>query len=1537
MDPDGFHPAVANWFRGQFPAATVVQQRAWRAISAGSHTLISAPTGSGKTLAAFLGVIDALVKRGLEGGLADETRILYVSPLKALSNDINKNLQAPLAGIRDELLESGLPDVCIRALVRTGDTTQSERVKMRRQPPHILVTTPESLYILLTSESGRRMLATVETVIVDEIHALAGNKRGAHLAVSLERLAALCGRPPTRVGVSATTRPMEAMVEFLVGADRSPCQVIDQGHVRHWDLRLELPSSPLEAIMSNEVWVEIYDRLAALAAGHRTTIVFVNTRRLAERVARHLADRCGEDQVTSHHGSLSREHRLKAEERLKAGKLKVLVATASLELGIDIGEVDLVCQLGSPRGIARLLQRVGRSGHGVDRVPAGRLVPLSRDELVECAALLDAVGKGELDAVALCRKPLDVLSQQIVAEVSMREWEVDALFDLIIRSAPFRDLSRSVYLDVLKMLANGFTTQRGRRGAYLHHDRVNGRLRPRRAARLTAVTNGGTIPDQFDYDVTLLPGELFVGTLNEDFAFESMPGDIFQLGNTSYRILKVHSGKVFVEDARGLPPTIPFWFGEAPGRSDELSAAVSRLRREVDEALADKAPADGAPRNHAQGSQASGSHASDSQAPGSQAGGSQTPGGGSVAVARVAERLAEDHALPPIAAEQLCEYLASARAALGGLPTAERIVIERFFDEAGDTHIVVHSPYGSRLNRAWGLALRKRFCRRFNFELQAAALEDTIVISLGVVHSFPLEEVVRYLASATVADVLTQAVLDAPIFPGRWRWNASVALAVRRFRNGKRAPAHFQRTDAEDLLATVFPDQLACAENLAGEREIPDHPLVAQTLQDCLRGVMDIDGLAELLGRIETGEVEVACRELTSPSPLAQEVLSAKPYAFLDDAPAEERRTLAIQSRRHLTVEQAADLGRLDPEAIQRVRSEAWPDFRDEDELHDALVVLGFMAPSEPGEAADPMLERLVADGRASRFRMHGDGWVWVSAERLAELEMAVEDGRTDPRIEALECDVETPEAALRELIRSRMEGLGPVTAAELGRPLGLNDRDVAGALMALEAEGFAMRGCFSERAAQSPSGDRSEAPADIESPSRSASTTRSESRAEPAEEWCDRRLLARIHRYTLKRLRSEIEPVSIAVYQRFLFRWQGLGRERRQGSEALAAVIGELQGLALPAAAWEREILPARLADYNPLEMDELAVSGRIAWYRPMTRQQWTQAAESGLQRGRGTVANSPIVILPRETLPLWRGMTENGNGAADEYPLSTGAGRIHELLSTRGALFFQELVQASGLLRVQTEETLAELVAGGLVTSDAFQGLRMLVTPPSRRRRFHGRRSRRGPSFDSAGRWSLLDRAPADISGENREEVCKHAARALLRRYGVVCRSVLQRENGLPGWRDLLRVFRRLEARGEIRGGRFVGALGGEQFALAEAVKALRRCRRDSNADDWIVLSAADPLNLAGILTPGGRVPAVHSHRLLYRDGVAVATLTAAGLQWLEHLDRSDRRRAEVELGNHAGGKRPVPGRSTMPRQMPSRYAGRWASGRGRPGDKI
>ncbi|HVC28802.1 MAG TPA: DEAD/DEAH box helicase, partial [Gammaproteobacteria bacterium] len=903
-----FHPATAAWFHKNFAAPTEAQAAAWPAIRAGRPSLIAAPTGSGKTLAAFLAAIDALVCEGLEHGLKDECQVLYISPLKALSNDIQKNLQAPLEGIRKELYDSGLPDVEIRAMVRTGDTSQTERERMRRTPPHILVTTPESLYILLSSDSGRKILTTVRTVIVDEIHALAGNKRGAHLALSLERLSALTAVPAVRIGLSATQKPIEEVAHFLTGADAS-CNIIDTGHVRERRLHLELPRSPLAPVMANEVWSEIYDRLAELIRAHRTTLIFVNNRRLAERAARHLAERIGEPQITAHHGSLARAHRLDAEQRLKRGELKALVATASLELGIDIGDVDLVCQLGSPRSISVFLQRVGRSGHALGALPEGRLFPLTRDDLVECTALLDCVHRGELDALQMPDAPLDVLAQQIVAEVACREWDETQLFECLRRAWPYRSLRRDTYTEVVRMLAEGFSTRRGRRSAYLHRDAVNGKLRGRRGAKLIAVTNGGAIPDQFDYEVMLMPAGLRIGSLNEDFAFESIPGDIFQLGNTSYRMLKIEQGRVLVEDAKGAPPNIPFWFGEAPARSAELSAAVSRLRSGANDRLA--------------------------------------------AGKDLNDWLTHDMGLDAPAAAQLTEYLATAQAALSVLPTQDTVVFERFFDEAGDQHFVIHSPFGARINRAWGLALRKRFCRKFNFELQAAALEDTIVLSLGPTHSFPLEEPARYLNPATALEVLTQAVLAAPMFGTRWRWVTTTALAVRRNRNGQRTPAAFQRADAQDLVAVVFPDQLACAENLTGAIEVPEHPLVQQTLHDCLHEVMDADGFLKLLERLQDGALKVVARDLAAPSPLAQEILSARPYAFLDDAPAEERRTLAVQARGVLSLEEAGSLAELDPQAIARVRAEVWPGARDADELHDALVVLGFLTEQE-GRRGNP-------------------------------------------------------------------------------------------------------------------------------------------------------------------------------------------------------------------------------------------------------------------------------------------------------------------------------------------------------------------------------------------------------------------------------------------------------------------------------------------------------------------------------------------------------------------------------------------------------
>ncbi|MES1944810.1 DEAD/DEAH box helicase [Salinisphaera sp. PC39] len=1431
-----FHPAVADWFAREVGEPTPAQAGAWPAIASGRHTLVAAPTGSGKTLAAFLAAIDGLVRDGLAGRLRDETTVLYVSPLKALSNDIQRNLQQPLEGVREALVARGEPEVELRAWVRTGDTPQSERARMRREPPHILVTTPESLYILLTSDSGREMLGTVKSVIVDEIHALAGNKRGSHLALSLARLDALCGTPPLRVGLSATQKPVAAMAAFLTGGEGDDCHIVDMGHVRDRELAIEVPESPLTAVMSGEVFQEVYDRLAELVRGHRTTLIFVNTRRLAERAARFLAERLGEEAVTAHHGSLAKEHRLDAERRLKNGELRALVATASLELGIDIGDVDLVCQLGSPRWIATFLQRVGRAGHGVGGISKGRLFPLSRDDLVECTALLDAARRGELDRIRLPEQPLDVLAQQVVAEVAASgECDEVELFTRFKRAWPYRDLPRETFTAVVRMLADGFTTRRGRRGAYLHRDAVNGRLRPRRNARLTAMTNAGTIPDQFDYDVILQPDGLKIGTLNEDFAFESLPGDIFQLGNTSYRILKVESGRLFVEDAKGQPPNIPFWFGEAPSRSDELCAAVSRLRVAVGERLDE----------------------------------------GGVEAAR--DWLIGYQHLPEAAARQLADYLGAARAALGTLPSHDTIVLERFFDEVGDMHLVVHSPYGSAVNRAWGLSLRKRFCRKFNFELQAAALEDNIVLSLGTTHSFPLEEVAGYLHSNTVREVLIQALLDAPMFGNRWRWNATIALAVRRSSGGKRTPAQFQRSDAEDLMAVVFPDQLACLENIAGEREVPDHPLVAQTLSDCLTDTMDIDGLEALLKRMEAGEVEVVCRDLTAPSPLAEEVINARAYAFLDGAPAEERRTLAIQQRSHLSVTDAAELGRLDPEAIRGVRDEAWPDARDPDELHDALVLLGFVteAEGERGRTDEAGLDwgwghlfrELVAAGRAIRVELPGGEPVWVAAERLAELLCLAPAAVLDPVIEPVR-ETEPPadeSEALRELLRSRLEGLGPVTAATLAAPLGVSAGAAEAALAALEGEGFALQGHFTR-----PEGDI---------------------------EWCERRLLARIHRYTLKSLRREIEPVSPRDLMRFLFVWHGLD-EPGEGQDALAAALEQLEGCSLPAAAWEADVLPARVADYMPHMLDQLCAVGRVTWLRlvpPRPNGNGRRNGNGGARRA-APVRQTPIVLIERAHLDHWRSLAPPPD--ADGVRLSGSARRALETLDQRGAVFFADLMQASGLLRTQLEEALAELAACGLATADTFAGLRALIAPSDRRpslapRATRRRRRARFEGVDEAGRWSRLH-APAEAVDDDARrhertdpETLEHLAWTLLHRYGVVFKRLLLRESALPPWRELLYVYRRLEARGEIRGGRFVNGFGGEQYALPEAVDALRKTRKRQADGELVTVAAADPLNLVGIVTPGERLPATANNRVLFRDGVPVAFYEAGEVRFAEALD--------------------------------------------------
>ncbi|MDI5986607.1 DEAD/DEAH box helicase [Halomonas sp. M4R5S39] len=1428
MPLNAFHPAVAAWFERDLGAPTEVQARAWPAIGAGGHALIAAPTGSGKTLAAFLAAIDALVRRGLEVGLPDETVVLYVSPLRALSNDIQRNLQAPLAGIAEELAAEGLPTPEIRAWVRTGDTSTGDRERMRKRPPHIVVTTPESLYILLTSASGRRMLATVRSVIVDEIHAVAASKRGSHLALSLERLAALTDAPPQRIGLSATQKPVEEVAAFLTGG--AACTVLDIGHGRERDLGLEVPGSPLAAVMANEVWEEVYERLAALVSEHRTTLIFANTRRVCERVARHLADRLGEAAVTSHHGSLAREHRLDAERRLKGGELRALVATASLELGIDIGEVDLVCQLGSPRSISALLQRVGRSGHGVGRLPKGRLFPLTRDDLLECTALLGAVKEGELDRLQIPEGPLDVLAQQIVAEVAgAEECGEAALYRRLTAAWPYRALPRERFDDVLQMLADGYTTRRGRRGAYLHRDRVNGRLRPRRSARLVALTNGGAIPDQFDYDVVLQPEELRVGTVNEDFAFESMPGDVFQLGNQGYRILKVATGRVFVEDARGAPPSIPFWLGEAPGRSAELSMAVSRLRQGVDNQLAEGHEAQ--------------------------------------------PWLETAYGLSPAAAEQLTAYLAVARAALGVVPSQHHLVLERFFDEAGDMHLVLHAPFGSRLNRAWGLALRKRFCRKFNFELQAAALEDSIVLSLGPTHSFPLDEVWHYLNAGTVREVLVQALLDAPMFGLRWRWNASIGLAVPRTRNGRRRPPQLQRQDAEDLLSVVFPDQLACAENLAGAREIPDHPLVAQTLRDCLTEAMDVEGLERLLARLERGEIAVSGRDLAVPSPLAEEVVNARPYAFLDDGAQEERRTLSVRTGGALDVAEAAASARYDPEVIRRVRDEAWPDPRDADELHDALVLCGFLTATEAeGREWWAWLAGLIESRRATAVSIAGGEMLWVAAERLGELLGIQPEARLDPAIEAVGPVPESADEALIEVLRSRLEALGPVTAATLAAPLDMPLARVTAALARLEAEGFVLQGSFTGGAGEV--------------------------------EWCERRLLARMHRYAVDLKRAEIEPVSVQHYLRFLFDWHGL-TERPEGVDALAAAVERLEGFPMAAGAWEQDVLPARIADYAPHLLDQLLASGRFVWLRLVA----PRVAADDERHRPGPLRNTPIALVERQALGDWRAAAPGPDPAA--LPLSGGARRVLEALQAGGAMFFADLPAPTRMLRTQVEEALGELAAWGLVTSDSFTGVRALIAPASKRPPIAARGRRRrhqAPGVDAAGRWSWLPAPEREPAAEKRRintdmESLEHIAWVLLGRYGVVFRRVLEREPALPPWRELLYVYRRLEARGEIRGGRFVQQFAGEQFALPEAVGALKAMRKREPDETRVVVSAADPLNLVGILTPGSRLPAVAGNRLRYRDGVPEAVLHNGEVHCLAVLTAAEQWQATQQLRRGPG----------------------------------
>jgi len=1514
------HPLVREWFVSHFGTPTEPQEQGWPHILAGHTTLISAPTGSGKTLAAFLACIDRLVCKALAGELHDRTEVLYVSPLKALGNDIQKNLEVPLREILQMAGERGLLMPEIRTAVRTGDTLTKDRRAMLKRPPHILVTTPESLYILLTAEKSRAILRDVETVIVDEIHAVADDKRGVHLSLSLERLEELTCRPPVRIGLSATQKPIEEVARFLAGTGRPDPVIVNVGHKRTLDLGVEVPSSELGPVASNQMWDEIYERIVQLVNAHRSTLVFVNTRRWAERIAHQLGERLGEENVAAHHGSLSRKLRLEAERKLKEGQVKVLVATASLELGIDVGTVDLVCHISSPRSIAVALQRVGRSGHWRGAVPKGRFFVTTRDDLAECAVLVRAIRSGELDRLIFPEASLDVLAQQIVAccaaasgaagserpgqgalataghpphhAKSAREgdpgggvgatsagvsgdgWDEDELFALVKRAFPYRNLSRATFDAVLTMLAEGIAAQRGRYGAYLHHDRINRKLRARRGARLAAITSGGAIPDNALFTVVAEPDGAVVGTVDEDFAVESMAGEVMLLGNTSWRIRRIEgkSSRILVENAKGAPPGIPFWRGEAPARTAELSAQLGQLRKDISDRLPGVVPVEGW-RN--------------------------LP-----VVGEVVSWLGEECGLDQPGAEQLIQYVLEGRAVLGDVPTQTTIIAERFFDEGGGMQLIIHAPFGGRINKAWGLALRKRFCRGFNFELQAAATDNGLNIALAEQHSFPLADVFQFLHSESMPPILEQAALASPIFQTRWRWDATRALALLRFQGGKKVPPQIQRIRSDDLLASVFPDVAACFENIEGDIKIPDHPLVAEVMKDVLTEALDIDGLRDVLRGIEQGRIRCLAVDTPVPSQFSHEILNANPYAYLDDAPLEERRARAVEMRRVLPATVLEEVGGLDPAAIAQVQAEAWPDVRDADELHDVLHTLVVV----PGSSQSPVVSSQPDRSQFSALRSRKEGsrlsafgprdWLdqwtahferlrlerrafvaedsgrqyWVAAERAAlfyamHAQVPVEETRfaASPIASEPARDGASPvsKMGLEDAVLTAVQGwlahMGPTTADELGGLIGVPPAEVEKAFLRIEASGAILRGKF--RAAHSNTDTRTGMSA--------------------PHEWCERRLLARIHRLTVATLRKQIEPVTAAQFMNWLLRWQHIAPATQvRGEHGTLEVIRQLQGFEIPASAWERFVLGRRITAYDPAHLDQLCLAGAVGWGRlsphPATLETGGDDAQ-GIRENRRRVIPTrvaPIAFFVREDADWMRPHHPGAEDSTTSF-LSHNAQALLELLKQRGALFFPDLVRATGKLKAEVETGLWELVAAGLVTADGFENLRALVTPKNVSGSGLGkaRRPRHAP-----GRWCLLH-----TEGADRDRSVESCCWMLLRRYGVVFRDLLAREANLPRWRELQIAFRRLEDRAEVRGGRFVDGFLGEQFALPVAVESLRAHRKLPLSGERVTIAAADPLNLVGIIVQGERIPAISGRSVTFRDGVWEAegeTLLASGL---------------------------------------------------------
>lgn len=1590
----GFHPLIERWFHSRFSEPTAPQRLGWPPIEQGENTLIAAPTGSGKTLTAFLAVIDRLLKESINGKLEDGVRAIYVSPLRALSNDMHRNLSEPLEEL-NALAAAEFLDVPIAGLrvgLRTGDSTPSQRAALVRKPPHIVVTTPESLFLLVTAEKGRAVLKSVDTIIVDEIHALVRDKRGSHLALTIERLESLCERPLQRIGLSATQKPIERIAEFLVGSrsarrpDQAPprsgnhessvdrnagaarslirpasetsdndvaaCSIVDVGYSRDLDLKIEVPPSDLSAVCSTEQWSEVNERIVELINSHRSTLIFVNTRRMAERVTHQLSEILGEDQVGSHHGSLSSAIRLKTEQQLKNGELKAVVATASLELGLDVGFIDLVIQIGSPRAIATFLQRVGRSGHSLGKTPKGRLFALTRDELVESMGLIRAIRAGRLDVIPIPECPIDVLAQQIVAEVACREWGTDELFALFRCAWPFRHLKRDDFDETLRFLSEGLTDRSGRGKVYLHQDLVQRRLRTRPGARIVATSNAGAIPEVAEFRVVAQPDGVVVGTLDEDFALESHAGQIILLGNTSWRMEGVRGTDVHVTDAGGVPPTVPFWRGEAPGRTLELSEEVSRIREDLElklKALPETVIArwweEDEPKTPEAGMSKEGPTLARSAQTGEESD-EEFPATHTefrASTVDIVKWLVRETDSSEYAARQIVNYVAAQIAAVGMVPTQKRVIFERFFDESGGMQMVVHAPFGSRVTQAWGLSMRKRFCVSFDFELQATADDDGFILSLGPQHSFPLESMFPMLTSENAQRLLEQAILYIPMFQIRWRWNANRALLVPRRDKGKRIPPALQRFRADDLMSSVFPRLTGCQENVVGELEMPEHILLRQTMDDCLREALDIDGLVDVLRQVEAGEIEFVARDTREPSPFSYELLNSNPYAFLDGGELPERRARAVSTRRSLTVDSVSDLGRLDPLAIEQVTAEATPLVRNADELHDVLLTR-IVVPDNEMDDWQGWLEELVLQKRAASLTATGGVTVWAAAERIPAVLAMFPNSELQPALQTPEGvrlewnDVDGRVAAMRGLL----ETSGPLTHAEAAQRTGTKQNQAFAALEALEGEGVVLRGKFREPTASPSIVEAHEGPLNLTLSSPGGEGTMSGGNSEERIEWCHRRLLSRIHRLTMQGLRQQIQPVSPEVFLRFLTHHHGLTTQtRRAGVNGLFEAVSLLQGHDLTAVCWERDILPARVDGYRSAWLDELCLSGEVAWGRlfPPKRE-----ADSPALLTRVV----PVSLFLRSDLD-W---LTAGTALKDDEVLSPAAGEILATMKLRGAVFASDLKQQLNIGVGELNDALGELVSRGQITADGFGGLRALLQskqPTSSVSRRSGLTRTRN-SAGNTGRWAIWQResVATEVSrpgnpqpATDEENPVEQWAWQLLRRWGVVFRDLLEREAGTPRWWELLQIYRRLEARGEIRGGRFITGVAGEQFALGDTVKKLRQLRdvtpdrgngaisktagiregflssdgeRDAVAvgdatsalgseqsgqetlslapsDELVIISAADPLNLVGIITRHSRVPATAHNRIALLNGKPIAALVNGEIDFLEMVRATQR----------------------------------------------